>query len=150
GRYNLPGGEVFFCPVEDATEGVVAFSEHPAVYGGHEVEGARLVFQAGRIVEASAHRGEAFLIETLDADEGARVLGELGIGSNPGIRQHMKNTLFDEKIEGTIHLAVGAGFPFAGGTNVSKIHWDIVKDLRRGGQIYCDDQLVQESGKWLF
>jgi len=85
----------------------------------------------------------------LDTDAGARRLGEFGIGCNPGIREHMRNTLFDEKIEGTVHFAVGAGFPFLGGTNESTVHWDLVKDLRPGGEIRCDGELVQRDGEWL-
>ncbi len=150
GHKNMPGGEFFYSPVEDSANGVITYSEFPAVYAGYEVEGARLVFKNGQVVEASAQRNEAFLLKMLDADPGARRLGELGIGCNPGIQQHMKHTLFDEKIYGTVHLAVGHGFPFLGGTNVSSVHWDMVKDLRQGGQIYCDGELVQESGKWLF
>lgn len=149
GHLNMPGGEFFFSPVEDATEGMITFSEFPAVYMGHEVKGARLVFERGRVVDASAESGEEFLIKTLESDEGARVLGELGIGCNPGIQRHTKNTLFDEKIYGTAHLAVGAAFPFIGGRNVSNVHWDLVKDLRRGGQITLDGELVQENGEWL-
>lgn len=149
GHRNMPGGEFFYSPVEDAVNGVVTFAEYPALYGGHEVEGVRLRFEHGRVVEASAQRNEEFLLKTLDTDVGARTLGELGIGCNPGIRQHMKNVLFDEKIDGTIHLALGNGFPFIGGQNVSNVHWDMVKDLRQGGRIFCDDQLVQENGTWL-
>lgn len=149
GHLNMPGGEFFYSPVEDATSGIICYSEFPAVYGGHEVEGVRLRFKDGRIVDASAESDEEFLLSTLDADAGARVLGELGIGCNPGIQRHMKNVLFDEKIYGTVHLAVGAGFPFIGGKNVSVVHWDMVKDLRQGGQIFCDGDLVQENGAWL-
>ena len=148
GRVNIPGGEFFFSPVEDSAEGVITFSEFPAVYLGNEVRGARLVFEKGEIVEASAEVGEAALIKTIDSDAGSRRLGELGIGCNPGITRYMRNTLFDEKINGTVHLAVGAGFPFVGGTNVSSVHWDIVKDVRQGGQIFLDGELVQESGDW--
>ncbi|MDQ5821767.1 MAG: aminopeptidase, partial [Actinomycetota bacterium] len=119
GHLNMPGGEVYFGPVEDATEGVIAYSEFPANYLGREVTGARLVFRAGRVVEASADSGEEFLLATLDTDEGARVLGELGIGCNPGIDRYMKNTLFDEKIAGTVHLAVGNSYTNSGGTNKS-------------------------------
>jgi aminopeptidase len=150
GHYNMPGGEVFYSPVEDSANGVVTFAEFPAVYGGHEVDGAQLTFRGGRVVRATARRDEDFLIKTLDADPGARVLGEFGIGCNPGIQRHMKNTLFDEKIYGTIHLALGAGFPFIGGTNKSSVHWDMVKDLRQNGRIYCDGELVQENGTWVF
>jgi aminopeptidase len=132
---NIPGGEVFYSPVEDSAEGVVEFSEFPAVYAGREMAGIRLRFEGGKVVEASAQTNEEFLIQTLDVDEGARRLGELGIGCNPGITRYMKNTLFDEKINGTVHMAVGRGFPNLGGKNVSAIHWDIVKDVRQNGRI---------------
>ena len=148
GHINMPGGEVFYSPIEDSVEGTVTFSEFPAVYYGHEVEGARFVFESGRIVEASARNGEAFLLRTLDTDEGARRLGELGIGCNPGIQRFTKNVGFDEKIDGTVHLAIGNSYTSTGGKNVSRIHWDIVKDLRRGGQLYADGVLVQEDGAW--
>ncbi len=150
GHANMPGGEVYFSPVEDATEGVVHFSEFPAFNEPHELEGVRMVYRGGRVVEASATRGEDVLFETLDRDEGARVLGELGIGCNAGIQRYMKNTLFDEKIDGTVHLAIGAGFASLGGTNESVVHWDMVKDLRPGGQLLCDGEVVQENGRWLF
>ena len=149
GHVNMPGGEVFYSPVEDSAHGVIEFSEFPAVYFGQEVDGARFVFDGGRIVEATARAGETFLLQTLDTDEGARRLGELGIGCNPGIQRFMKNVAFDEKIDGTIHLAVGNSYSFTGGTNVSSVHWDIVKDLRTAGQLYADGRLVQENGTWL-
>jgi aminopeptidase len=150
GGANIPGGEVFYSPVEDSAAGTIAFIEFPAVYGGRSVEGIRFRFEGGAIVKASADRNEDFLIETLDTDEGARRLGELGVGCNPGIDRHMRNTLFDEKIYGTVHLAVGNGFPFIGGKNESAVHWDIVKDLRNGGELYCDGELVQRDGEWVF
>jgi aminopeptidase len=146
---NIPGGEVFYSPVEDSADGVVEFSEFPAVYAGRELAGIRFRFEGGRIVDASAQSNEDFLLQTLDVDEGARRLGELGIGCNPGITRYMKNTLFDEKINGTVHLAVGRGFPKLGGTNVSAIHWDIVKDVRQNGRIEVNGELVQENGEWL-
>src|SRR4051794_33843558 len=149
GHLNLPGGEFFYSPVEDATDGVITYSEFPAVEEPHVVENARLVFSGGRVVDASAGAGEEALFAALDRDEGARVLGELGIGCNPGIQRHMKNTLFDEKIDGTVHLAIGAGFPTLGGKNVSVVHWDMVKDLRPGGQLLCDGEVIQENGRWL-
>jgi len=145
---NMPGGEVFYCPVEDSAEGVITYSEYPACYLGHEVSGVRLRFEGGRIVDASATSDEEFLLGTLDTDDGARRLGEFGIGCNPGITRHMKNTLFDEKMEGTVHLAVGTGFPQIGGQNKSAIHWDMVKELRHGGRIELDGEVVQESGTW--
>jgi aminopeptidase len=145
---NVPGGEVFYSPVEDSAEGVISYSEYPACYVGHEVPGVRFRFEGGRIVEASATEDEEFLLGTLDTDEGARRLGEFGIGCNPGIQRHVKNTLFDEKIEGTVHFAIGTGFPQLGGTNKSAIHWDMVKDLRNGGRIELDGEIVQENGAW--
>ena len=150
GHLNMPGGEVFYCPVEDSTEGVVTFSEFPAVEGHVVVDGPRMCYENGRVVEASATANEEGLLTALDRDEGARVLGELGIGCNPGIQRHMRNTLFDEKMYGTIHLAVGAGIPIAGGTNKSATHWDMVKDLRTGGRIELDGEVVQENGEWTF
>jgi aminopeptidase len=150
GHLNMPGGEVFYCPVEDSTEGVVSFSEFPAVQEPDVVEGVRMRYENGRVVEASATSNEEKLMRALDIDEGARVLGEFGIGCNPGIQRHMRNTLFDEKIYGTIHLAIGAGIPSAGGHNESATHWDMVKDLRPGGRIELDGELVQENGEWTF
>jgi aminopeptidase len=146
---NMPGGEVFYSPVEDSAEGVISYSEYPACYLNHEVEGVRLRFEGGKIVEASATADEEFLLGMLDSDDGARRLGEFGIGCNPGIQNHMRNTLFDEKIEGTIHLAIGQGFAYLGGTNESAVHWDMVKELRSGGRIELDGELVQESGRWV-
>jgi aminopeptidase len=150
GGANMPGGEFFGCPVEDSAEGTIAFTEFPAVYQGHELTGIRLRFEGGKVVEATADSNEDYLIETLESDEGARRLGELGIGCNPGITRYMRNTLFDEKIDGTVHLALGNGMPDLGGQNVSRIHWDIVKDLRlEGTRIELDGEPVQEHGRWL-
>jgi aminopeptidase len=148
GGANIPGGEFFGCPVEDSAEGPIAFTEFPAVFQGRELAGIRLRFQGGVVVDASAETNEAFLHETLAADEGSRRLGELGIGCNPGITRYMRNTLFDEKIDGTVHLALGNGLPDLGGRNVSAIHWDIVKDLRPGGRIELDGEVVQRDGAW--
>jgi aminopeptidase len=149
GGANIPGGEFFYSPLEDSASGTIAFTEFPAVYGGREVQGIRLRFEEGKVVDASADANEPFLFEMLDLDEGARRLGELGIGCNPRITEHMKNTLFDEKIDGTVHLALGNGLPEVGGENVSQLHWDIVKDLREGGRLELDGKVVQESGRWL-
>lgn len=106
-------------------------------------------FEGGRVVEASAAFGEEFLLRTLDTDEGSRRLGELGIGCNPGIRRFSRNVGFDEKIDGTVHLALGNSYTSTGGTNRSSIHWDMVKDLHAGGRIYVDGRLAQEDGHWL-
>ena len=149
GGANIPGGEFFGCPVEDSAEGTIAFTEFPAVYGGREMNGIRLRFEGGKVVDASAETNEGYLIETLDSDEGSRRLGELGIGCNPGITRYMRNTLFDEKIDGTVHLALGNGMPDLGGENESRIHWDIVKDLRLPGtRIELDGEVVQQDGVW--
>jgi aminopeptidase len=146
---NMPGGEVFYSPVEDSAEGEVCFCEFPAVYFGHEVSGVRLRFEHGEVVEANADSGEEFLLRTLETDPGARRLGELGIGCNPGIERFTKNVGFDEKIHGTVHLALGNSYASNGGKNVSSIHWDLVKDLRPEGRIYADGTLVQENGTWV-
>jgi aminopeptidase len=146
---NVPGGEFYGCPLEDSAEGEIAFAEFPALYAGREIRGIRLRFEAGRVVDASADANEEFLLQTLDTDEGSRGLGELGIGCNPGITRYMKNILFDEKMNGTVHVALGNAYHDLGGTNVSSIHWDIVKDLREGGRIELDGRVVQENGVWL-
>jgi aminopeptidase len=148
GRKNMPGGEFFFAPVEDSASGVITFSEYPAVHQGQELEGIRLEFDGGKVVSASAARGEEVLHGILDRDEGARRIGELGIGCNPGITRYMKNVLFDEKMDGSIHLALGQSYTSIGGQNTSVVHWDIVKDLRAGGRIELDGQVVQEDGAW--
>ena len=147
GHANFPDGEVFTGPIEDATEGVVCFS-FPAVHGGREVDGVRLKFKGGRVVDASATKNEAFLIKMLDQDKGARVLGEIAIGTNYRIQRYMKNTLFDEKIGGTFHAAVGASIQESGGKNVSALHWDMVCDLRRGGTIEVDGKVISRDGRF--
>lgn len=149
GFRNMPDGEVFYSPVEDSAEGVITYAEFPAIYLGHDVVGARLVFREGRVVEASADEGEEFLKQVLATDAGASRLGELGLGCNPRITRFTRNVLFDEKIDGTVHLAVGASYTYAGGKNESAVHWDMVKDLRPGGELYVDDELVQRDGAWL-
>ena len=149
GLRNMPDGEVFYSPVEDSAEGVVTFAEFPAVYLGRQVEGARLVFREGRVVEATAEAGEDFLRQMLETDAGARRLGELGLGCNPRITRFTQNVLFDEKIDGTVHLALGGSYTYAGGRNESAIHWDMVKDLRPGGELHADGELVQRDGRWL-
>jgi aminopeptidase len=149
GRKNMPGGEFFFAPVEDSAEGVIEFSEYPAVHEGHELEAIRLEFAQGKVVDASARKGEETLHAILDRDAGARRVGELGIGCNPGITRYMKNTLLDEKMDGSIHLALGQSYTSIGGQNTSSIHWDIVKDLRSGGRIELDGTVVQDNGAWV-
>ncbi len=148
GNYNFPDGEIFTGPIEDRTRGVVSFS-YPAIYGGTAVEGIRLEFDGGKIVDATAQRNEKFLIQTLDTDPGARVLGELGIGTNYGIAGFTGEILLDEKIGGTVHMAVGASYPETGGLNDSAVHWDMVCDLRKGGRITVDGDILMEDGKLL-
>lgn len=148
GHVNMPGGEFFYSPLEDSAEGVIEFSEFPASHGSHRCEGIRLRFEQGAVVEASARRGEEYLLSVLDTDEGARRLGELGIGCNMGLPRHIHHMWFDEKVAGTIHLAIGQGFPQIGGTNASAIHWDLVKDLGEGS-LELDGVTVQQNGAWL-
>jgi aminopeptidase len=148
GEHNMPDGEFFTGPVEDSATGVVAFS-FPTSYAGREVGGVTLRFEDGKVVDASAERGEEFLVQTLDTDDGARRLGELGIGTNYGIATGTKEILLDEKIGGTFHLAVGASYPETGGVNDSAVHWDMICDLRNGGSITVDGQNLQENGQFL-
>ena len=148
GDHNMPDGEFFTGPVEDATEGEVSF-HLPAVIGGREVSGVHLKFEAGKVVDASAERGEEFLIAQLDTDDGARILGELGIGTNYGIDRGTREVLLDEKIGGTIHMAFGQSYPESGGTNESAVHTDLVCDLRLGGKLEVDGVVMQEDGKFI-
>ncbi|MCI3919953.1 aminopeptidase [Paenibacillus sp. TRM 82003] len=150
GRHNVPDGEFYYTPNFRKTEGTIFF-EWPTVFKGREISGIRLTFREGKVVEASAQKGQPFLEEALDTDEGARYLGELGIGANFGIDQPTKDILFDEKIGGSIHLALGQAYEQGGPDgNKSVIHWDIVKGLKDGGAIYLDGELVQKNGKWVF
>ncbi len=148
GERNMPDGEVFLSPVENSAEGYIYY-EHPAIYQGREVTGIRLRFRKGKVVEARADKGEDFLLSMLSTDKGARYLGEIGIGVNYGIKRFSKDILFDEKIGGTVHLAVGKSYKEAGGKNISAIHWDMIKDLRKGGALYIDGKLVQKNGRFL-
>jgi aminopeptidase len=148
GDHNMPDGEFFTGPVEDSVEGEVSF-HLPAVIGGREVSGVRLKFESGRVVDASADRGEEYLITLLDTDEGARTLGELGIGTNYSIDRGTREVLLDEKLGGTVHMAVGAAYPESGGTNDSAVHTDLVCDLRLGGKLEVDGVVMQEDGKFV-
>ena len=145
---NFPGGEVFTSPLEEATEGTIEFT-YPAYLRGREVVGARLVFERGSVVEASATSGQDFLEEMLNLDDGARRLGEFAFGTNPGIQTFVKNTLFDEKIGGTLHMALGHAFPEIGGTNESALHWDMVYNLRDGATVTVDGQPFSRNGEFL-
>jgi aminopeptidase len=146
GEENMPGGEIFMAPLRKSLEGEITF-EYPAVEGGREVKGIHLKFKEGKVIFASAEKNEDFLKEMLNADENASYVGEFGIGCNPKIKKFTKNLLFDEKISGTIHLALGMAYKENGGGNDSAIHWDIVKDMKQS-KIILDGKVVQKNGKW--
>lgn len=148
GKRNFPSGEVFTGPIEDSVEGHIRFS-FPVVTQGREIVDIRLRFAAGVVVDASAAKNEAFLIETLDTDPGARRLGEFAFGTNDGIDRWTRNILLDEKIGGTIHMALGSGYPETGSGNRSAIHWDLIRDLRQGGQVTADGEVVLRDGQFL-
>ncbi|MDH5506865.1 MAG: aminopeptidase [Anaerolineae bacterium] len=147
GHVNMPDGEIFTGPVEDSAEGWVNFT-YPAIRLGREVEGIRLEFKKGKVVKASAQKNEEFLLAQIDIDEGARRVGELGIGTNFGITQFTKSMLFDEKIGGTFHMALGKSYPQTGGVNKSAIHWDMLCDIRTSSQITVDGQLFYQDGEF--
>jgi len=148
GHENFPDGEVFTGPVETAPAGQGHYS-FPAVYGGREGSGIRLQCREGRVVDASATQGEEFLLAMLDQDPGARTLGEIALGTNYSGKRYTKNTLFDEKIGGTFHAALGAAYPETGGQNQSGLHWDMVCDLRQGGEVYANGKLISSNGRFL-
>ena len=153
GHENFPDGEVFTGPnlsaADGGVNGIVRYS-FPAVHQGREVDGIELRFEKGKVVEAKASKNQDFLLAMLDQDAGARRLGEIAIGCNYNITHHTKNTLFDEKIGGTFHAAVGAGYPETGNTNDSGLHWDMVCDLRTGGTITVDGELISRNGEFVF
>jgi len=147
GLRNMPDGEIFTGPVEDSVNGVVKFS-YPCIWSGVEVDGVELTFEKGKVIKARANKNEDFLLGTLKTDDGASYVGELGIGTNYQIDRFTRNMLFDEKMGGTIHLALGAGYPNSGSKNKSVIHWDLLTDMRNGGKILVDDELFYESGEF--
>ena len=148
GDRNFPDGEVFTGPIETATRGDVRFS-FPAIFGGREVQDVRLRFDGGRVVRSEAAAGAELLQQMLAIDDGASILGEFAIGTNYAVERFTKQILFDEKIGGTCHMAVGAGYPETGSTNTSGLHWDMVCDLRSGGEIYADGELIHRDGHFL-
>jgi aminopeptidase len=148
GDKNMPDGEVFTGPEESRVDGHVRFS-FPAIYGGREVEDVGLWFEKGVVVKAVAAKNEAFLQKMLDTDEGSRRLGEFAFGTNFGISRFVKNMLFDEKIGGTVHMALGAGYPETGSRNESAIHWDMLCDLRTGSEVRVDGELFARDGEYL-
>lgn len=148
GTFNMPSGEIYTSPVEDSAEGWIRFT-YPAIREQRSVEGVEFRFEGGRIVEASARKNESYLLSQLNTDEGARRLGEFAIGTNTGIQRFTGSILFDEKIGGTIHLAVGRGFPQIGGANISSIHWDFICDMKEDSEIRADGELFYQNGKFV-
>lgn len=148
GKVNFPDGEIFTSPVEDGVDGVVTFS-FPGIYMGKEIEGIVLEIEKGKVIKATAEKGEDLLKALLETDEGASRFGEVAIGTNYGIKDFTRNMLFDEKIGGTIHMAIGDSMPEAGGLNRSTLHWDMLCDMRNGGKIYADGELFYENGKFI-
>jgi aminopeptidase len=147
GRRNMPSGEIFTGPVEDSPRGRLRCS-FPVCRGGREVVGIALEFEGGQVVAARADQGEEYLLSMLDLDPGARRLGEVGLGLNRGITRFTGSILYDEKIGGTVHLALGQSYPETGGTNHSALHWDLILDLRDGGRVTADGRVVMEDGHW--
>lgn len=149
GKNNFPDGEIFTGPIEDSVEGTIRFS-YPGIFQGEEVEDIFLRFKQGKVIEARATKGEKLLHKLLDTDAGSRYVGEIAIGTNDHINRFTKNILLDEKMGGTIHLAIGRGYTDSGSKNESAIHWDMLKDMRSGGEIHADGKLIYRDGKFLF
>ena len=147
GKANMPSGEVFTSPVEDSVNGFVHF-DYPSIYQGHEVQGITLQVEEGEVKSWKADRGQEFLDRIFD-EPGARFFGEAAIGCNYGIQTPTKNILFDEKIGGTIHMAIGQSYLQAGGKNESNVHWDMISSMTNGGQIFTDGNWIYENGKFL-
>jgi aminopeptidase len=148
GKLNMPDGEIFTSPVETETEGDIRFS-FPAIFHGRGVEDVRLRFEGGRVVAAEAKTANDYLQSLLDMDEGARILGEVAFGLNYEIDRFTRDILFDEKIGGTLHLALGSSFKQLGGENDSGLHWDMICDLRADGEVYADGELVWKAGRFV-
>ncbi len=148
GKLNMPDGEIFTSPVETETEGEIRFS-FPAIFHGRGVEDVRLRFEGGRVVDAEAKTANDYLQSLLDMDEGARILGEVAFGLNYEIDRFTRDILFDEKIGGTVHFALGSSFKNLGGENDSGLHWDMICDLRADGEVYADGELVWKAGRFV-
>ena len=147
GTENLPDGEVFTGPIEDSANGTILFS-FPACHNGREVEGVHLTFKEGKVVQARAKKNQEYLLKMLDIDSGSRFLGEFSFATNRGIQRFTRNILFDEKIGGTVHLALGASYAESGGINKSVLHWDMICDLRKGGRAFVDGKLFLKDGEF--
>jgi len=148
GKVNFPDGEVFTGPVEDSVEGHIRFS-FPGIYGGREIEDIQLTLERGKVVKAVVAKGQELLEQLLETDKGARYVGEIAAGTNYNIKRFTKHMLFDEKIGGTVHLAIGRSIPESLGKNQSAIHWDMLCDMKKGGEIYADGELIYKDGKFL-
>lgn len=148
GKENIPDGEVFTAPLETSVDGEIRFT-YPAVFRAREVDDVWIRFEDGQVVDATASRGEDFLLQMIDLDEGARHVGEFAFGLNDSVPFFTKNILFDEKIGGTVHLALGTAYPESGGLNRSALHWDMICDLRSGGEVFADGELVYRDGRFL-
>ena len=149
GIFNMPDGEIFTGPVEDSVNGWVKFT-YPAIYGGVAVESAELTFNKGRVETAKAEKNQDYLLKMLEIDQGSRYLGEFAIGTNKDITRFTGNILFDEKIGGSFHMALGAGYPETGSKNKSAIHWDLICDVRHDSEMLVDGQLFYKDGKFAF
>jgi len=147
GKLNMPDGEVFTGPLENSANGTVRFT-YPGIVAGREVEDITLTFKDGKVVKATAVKGDELLQQMLKI-KGADRIGEIAIGTNYGITQFSKNMLFDEKMGGTIHMALGASYPESGGLNKAAIHWDLLKDMKKEAEIYADNKLFYKNGKFL-
>jgi aminopeptidase len=145
----MPDGEIYTGPVEDSVNGWVKFT-YPAIYGGVAVDGAELIFNRGRVDTAKAEKNQDYLIKMLESDDGSRHLGEFAIGTNFDINKFTGNILFDEKIGGTFHMALGAGYPETGSKNKSSIHWDMICDMRTDSEITVDGELFYKNGQFVF
>lgn len=148
GKRNMPCGEIFTAPVEDSVNGWVKYT-FPAIHAGREVDGIEMQFEEGRVTKASAKKNNDYLLKVLDTDDGARTLGEFAIGTNPGVQQFTRSILFDEKIKGTIHMAVGMAYPESGGVNKSSVHWDMICDMRKDAEISADGELFYKNGEFV-
>lgn len=148
GKQNFPDGEIFTSPLENNINGYITFS-FPGIFAGRQIEGIKLEVKDGKVVNAKAKKGEELLKSLLDTDEGSSFFGEVAIGTNYGIKDFTSNMLFDEKIGGTVHMAIGDSMPEAGGKNKSSLHWDMLCDMRNGGKIYADGELFYENGKFI-
>ena len=145
---NVPDGEIYTAPIEESAKGHVFFS-YPVIYHGRQMTGVRLWFEDGKVVKATAEKNEAYLLEALATDDGSKYLGEFAIGTNEGINRFVGQILFDEKIAGSFHLALGNAYPQTGGINRSAIHWDMICDLRQDGEIWVDGELFYQNGQFI-